>query len=30
MLDAIASHVDHVTEFDVRKAIWADDGSYLA
>ena len=29
-LVALASHVAHVTEFDVRKAIWADDGSYLA
>lgn len=29
-LVALAGHVAHVTEFDVRKAIWADDGSYLA
>lgn len=29
-LVALASHVDHVSEFDVRRAIWADDGSYLA
>lgn len=29
-LVALASHVAHVTEFDVRRAIWADDGEYLA
>lgn len=29
-LVALASHVEHVSEFDVRRAIWADDGSYLA
>ena len=29
-LVALASHVAHVSEFDVRRAIWADDGSYLA
>jgi len=29
-LVALASHVSHVSEFDVRRAIWADDGSYLA
>ena len=29
-LGTLASHVAHVTEFDVRCAIWADDGSYLA
>ena len=29
-LVALASRPDPVTEFDVRKAIWADDGSYLA
>lgn len=29
-LKALAEVLDPVTEFDVRKAIWADDGSYLA
>lgn len=29
-LYALASRPDTVTEFDVRRAIWADDGSYLA
>ena len=29
-LFALASRPNPVTEFDVRKAIWADDGSYLA
>lgn len=29
-LVVLASHVDHVSEFDVRRAIWADDGEYLA
>ena len=29
-LVALASRLDPVTEFDVRRAIWADDGSYLA
>ena len=28
-LKALAEQPDHVTEFDVRRAIWADDGSYL-
>ena len=29
-LVALASRPDPVSEFDVRRAIWADDGSYLA
>ena len=29
-LKALAEQPDPVTEFDVRRAIWADDGSYLA
>jgi hypothetical protein len=29
-LYALASRHDPVAEFDVRRAIWADDGSYLA
>lgn len=29
-LAALASHADPVSEFDVRRAIWADDGRYLA
>lgn len=29
-LYALAGRPDPVTEFDVRRAIWADDGSYLA
>lgn len=29
-LKALAEAPDPVTEFDVRRAIWADDGSYLA
>ena len=29
-LVALASQIDPVSEFDVRRAIWADDGSYLA
>ena len=29
-LKALAEVIDPVSEFDVRKAIWADDGSYLA
>lgn len=29
-LYALASRPDPVSEFDVRRAIWADDGSYLA
>ena len=29
-IKALAEQPDPVTEFDVRRAIWADDGSYLA
>ena len=29
-LGALASRVDRVSEFDVRRAILADDGEYLA
>lgn len=29
-ITALAEQPDPVTEFDVRRAIWADDGSYLA
>ena len=29
-IKSLAEHPDPVSEFDVRQAIWADDGSYLA
>ena len=29
-IKSLAEQTDPVSEFDVRRAIWADDGSYLA